>query len=124
MNVLSLATWFDDWGWIVLVSMTFLLVCGVIIFALKKQQNEKNIEKNKKQNNTFLKIFGGEDNIISCEARGSRLVLVLKDYDLLDENKLKENGVTSLIKATNKVTLIIGEKSKELEDYINENKRS
>ena len=30
-------------------------------------------------------------------------------------DQLKENGVTSLIKATNKVTLIIGEKSKELD---------
>ena len=84
--------------------------------------SKKEQERQVKQNNTFVEIFGGENNIISCEARGSRLVLVLHDYSKLNEEKLKENGVTSLIKATNKVTLIIGEKSKELETFINSNK--
>ena len=39
------------------------------------------------------------------------------------EQVLKYNGVTSMIKATNKITLIVGEKSKELEQFIEENKR-
>ena len=103
-------------------ALLIALMC-VIIAVNNKKKEKKQKEENVKQNNTFLEIFGGEDNIVSCEAKASRLVLVLKDYSLLNEEKLKENGVTSMIKATSKVTLIIGEKSKELEEFINENKR-
>ena len=106
------------------IGAALLISILCVVIALNRRKNiEKQKEENIKQNNTFLEIFGGEDNIISCEARASRLVLVLKDYSLLNEEKLKENGVTSMIKATSKVTLIIGVKSKELEEFINKNKR-
>ena len=117
------SNWFNNWGWIVLVGVLVLIVVVIVLTVLiKKSNGKKEQERQVKQNNTFVEIFGGENNIISCEARGSRLVLVLHDYSKLNEEKLKENGVTSLIKATNKVTLIIGEKSKELETFINSNK--
>lgn len=106
------------------IGVAVLISILSVIIALSKRKNiAKQKEENIKQNNTFLEIFGGEDNIVSCEAKTSRLVLILKDYSLLNEEKLKENGVTSMIKATNKITLIIGEKSKELEEFINQNKR-
>ena len=106
------------------IGVAVLISILSVIIALSKRKNiAKQKEENIKQNNTFLEIFGGEDKIISCEAKTSRLVLILKDYSLLNEEKLKENGVTSMIKATNKITLIIGEKSKELEEFINQNKR-
>lgn len=125
--ILSTNNWYTDWKIIVgICAIATLLILAIIIpiiIVSKKRNKIKNEESNKKQNATFLDIFGGEDNIISCEAKGSRLVLVLNDYSKLDEERLKDNGVTSLIKATNKVTLIIGEKSKDLENFINENKR-
>lgn len=99
------------------------IICVVIALVNKKKNEESKKARNHKQNNTFLEIFGGDENIISCESKGSRLVLVLKDYDKLNQEKLKENGVTSFVKATNKITLIIGEKSKELEEFINENRQ-
>ena len=117
------SNWFNSWGWVVLLAVVVAIIVTILCIVIKKSKSRKEIENSKKQNSTFLEIFGGEENIISCEAKGSRLVLVLTDYSKLDEVKLKENGVTSLIKATNKVTLIIGEKSKELETFINENKR-
>ena len=123
MNGNNNSNWFISWGWIVLASVIALMVIIVLITIINKNKNKKEIEENKKQNSAFLEIFGGQENIISCESKGSRLVLVLHDYSKLDEQKLRENGVTSLIKATNKVTLIIGEKSKDLEMFINENKR-
>ncbi|MBE6143627.1 MAG: hypothetical protein E7177_06585 [Erysipelotrichaceae bacterium] len=123
MSILSKSNWFISWGWIILLIVGVLLVIAITIVLIKNKKVRKQIENDKKQNNIFLEIFGGNENIISCESKGSRLVLVLKDYSLLNEEKLKENGVTSLIRATNKVTLIIGEKSKDLEEFINENKR-
>ena len=107
----------------ILGGIVIIAVVVLIFYFIKKNKIKIEKERNTKQNNEFLKIFGGQENIISCEAKGSRLILVLKDYSLLDEANLKENGVTSMIKATNKITLIIGEKSKELEQFIESNKR-
>ena len=107
------------------VGIAVLISIIAIVLAIlnnKKKQIKEKAQKSE-QNNTFLEIFGGKDNIISCESKGSRLVLVLKDYDKLNQEKLKENGVTSFVKATNKITLIIGEKSKDLETFINENRQ-
>lgn len=103
--------------------IVIIAIIVIVLLALKKKKKVNEIKENIKQNNEFLKIFGGKDNIISCEAKGSRLILILNDYSLLDEQGLKDNGVTSMIKATNKITLIVGEKSKELEQFIEENKR-
>lgn len=115
-------------NWMVVVGSSFaaVILIGILIVALvllKRNKAKKEIEYNQKQNNEFIKIFGGKENIVSCEAKGSRLVLVLNDYSLLDEQGLKNNGVTSMIKATNKITLIVGTKSSELEKFIEENKR-
>ena len=115
-------------NWMVVVGSSFaaVILIGILIVVLvllKRNKAKKEIEYNQKQNNEFIKIFGGKENIVSCEAKGSRLVLVLNDYSLLDEQGLKDNGVTSMIKATNKITLIVGEKSKELEKFIEEIKR-
>ena len=113
------SNWFISWGWIVLVVILIIALVTLIAFVIKNVNEKKIKEQTKKINFTFLEIFGGESNIVSCESKGSRLILVLKDYDKLDEVKLKENGITSLIKATNKITFIVGEKSKELESFIN-----
>lgn len=115
-------------NWMVVVGNSFaaVILIGILIVVLvllKRNKAKKEIEYNQKQNNEFIKIFGGKENIVSCEAKGSRLVLVLNDYSLLDEQGLKDNGVTSMIKATNKITLIVGTKSSELEKFIEENKR-
>lgn len=115
-------------NWMVVVGSSFaaVILIGILIVVLvllKRNKAKKEIEYNQKQNNEFIKIFGGKENIVSCEAKGSRLVLVLNDYSLLDEQGLKDNGVTSMIKATNKITLIVGTKSSELEKFIEENKR-
>lgn len=115
-------------NWMVVVGSSFaaVILIGILIVVLvllKRNKAKKEIEYNQKQNNEFIKIFGGKENIVSCEAKGSRLVLVLNDYSLLDEQGLKNNGVTSMIKATNKITLIVGTKSSELEKFIEENKR-
>ena len=115
-----------NWMGVVGSSFAAVILIGILIVVLvllKRNKAKKEIEYNQKQNNEFIKIFGGKENIVSCEAKGSRLVLVLNDYSLLDEQGLKDNGVTSMIKATNKITLIVGTKSSELEKFIEENKR-
>ena len=54
------------------VAVLISILC-VVIALLNRKNIEKQKEENIKQNNTFLEIFGGEDNIVSCEAKTSRL---------------------------------------------------
>ena len=48
-----------------------------------------------------------EENIVSHLRKGSRIELVLKDYSLLDKERLKAAGVDSFILMSNKLTLVI-----------------
>ena len=59
----------------------------------------------------LIKYIGGEDNVISHSINRSRIVLVLKDYSLVDEDKLKSCGVESIIKMSNKITLVSNDAS-------------
>ena len=66
----------------------------------------------------MIEGFGGLDNIIEVSAKASRLSLTLKDYSLVNVQLLKEKGVTSSIKMSNKITFVIGEQAKDIENHI------
>ncbi len=92
-----------------IIAIVIILVCK----KFRRPNNKKDIY------DELIKAFGGMDNIIEVKARESRLSLVLKDYNLINEDKLKEKGIISSIKMTNKITYVIGSSAKEIEDYIN-----
>ncbi len=92
-----------------LIAIVIILICK----KCKKPKNKSGVY------DELIDAFGGMDNIIEVKARESRLSLVLKDYNLINEEKLKEKGITSSIKMTNKITYVIGSSAKEIEDYIN-----
>jgi phosphotransferase system IIB component len=108
---------FFSWGYICLCALVLIVLIALIIILVLKKKNKK---KNIPNDNYYLKLFGGKENIISCSSKGSRLVLELKDYSLIDENELKKIGINSLIKATNKITLLVGDKAKDFATHINE----
>lgn len=104
-----------------------LIICGIAIIASLIFISVILIKKRHQTNNSSKKLleelvlsFGGRKNIISASAKGSRLSLILEDYSLIDEEKLRKYGVTSSIKMSNKITFIIGEKADDLEKYINQ----
>ncbi|MCX5775940.1 MAG: hypothetical protein NTV44_06310, partial [Firmicutes bacterium] len=81
------------------------------------------IKKSPKQDyELFYSALGGQGNIKSAESHGSRLALKLLDYEKVDYNKLKTAGVSSFIKMTDKLTVVIGKNSATLEQAINEKK--
>lgn len=97
-----------------------ILVLGIsLFFVVKAIRKNKFLETRKKSNNELILALGGKENIVNVQARGSRLTLVLKDYEVVNEEKLKMHGVSSIIKMSEKITLVIGQESKELESLIN-----
>ena len=86
---------------LVLIGMIFL------IHNLKKKNPEGKPAKRKIDATAYVAALGGEENILSHKVVRSRIVLELKDYQIVDQEKLKEAGVDALVFMSNKLTLVI-----------------
>lgn len=103
---------FNDWLkqnalWLVLTVAAILLIVVVVIVALNlKSKKAIKSAKSPEKPIDFANFVGGKDNIISVNMNGSRISLELKDYSLVNDEKLKENKVLSILKMSNKITLV------------------
>lgn len=91
-----------------LAGVVFITVLVFFLISLSKRKKEaikpQPVAVNKSE---ILEALGGKDNIVSKQIAGSRVAVVLKDYSLINEAQLKEVGVASFIKMSNKITLVI-----------------
>ena len=98
------------------IGLVALIAIVLIIFLLanrsKKARNNKPEPIASKSE--WISALGGEENIVSVEAYGSRLVLVLKDQKNMDKEKLKSLGVTNFIEMSEKVTLLLEDKAESV----------
>ncbi len=85
---------------IILVTLFFLLVLPRIKQKKKKTSSENDMVD-------WIKSLGGSNNIISVSSSRSRLTLEVKDASLVDKDKLKIIGVSSIIFMSQKVILVI-----------------
>lgn len=92
--------------------VVFLTVLVLFIISLIKRKKDPTsvLPKEIKLSANTSKILeglGGRENIVAHSLNGSRIVLMLNNYNIVDEKMLNENGVDSLIKMSNKITLVI-----------------
>lgn len=111
----------STWGiWIscALAGIIFITVLILFIYTYRKGKKNPTFYQEPKvvkevKNEQALSALGGADNIVEHSLIGSRVILVLKDYSLINESLLKEMGVDSIIKMSKKITLVIkGDASK------------
>ena len=57
-------------------------------------------------NDEVLVALGGKDNIVEHYVIGSRLSLKLNNYDVVNIEKLNQLGFPTVIKMSNKITLV------------------
>lgn len=108
------------WLFIVLACLAgaaFLTVLILFFIALsKKRKNEYAIHYESKpikvsnqddKSLSFIKGLGGQENIVEHQMVGHRMSFVLQDYSLIKEQQLKELGVESIIKMSNKIILVV-----------------
>ena len=105
--------------WIAVGFVVIILITLIIFFLLNRNKTKK-IDKTTYSisTNDWLDSLGGKDNILEISSRGSRLTLSLKEISLINETKLKELGVTSLLKMSNKLILVIEENAAKIEEII------
>lgn len=95
-----------------IAGVVFLTVLVLFIIALIKRKKDPTsvLPKEIKLSANTSKILeglGGRENIVAHSLNGSRIVLMLNNYNIVNEKMLNENGVDSLIKMSNKITLVI-----------------
>ena len=110
----SFNEWLGSYGLYIAIGLAgavFLTVLALFLYTYFKGKKQGPIikapERKVIQNEEALKALGGAENILDHSLKGSRVILVLNNYDLVDDKALKEMGVSSIVKMTNKITLVI-----------------
>lgn len=112
---------FKDYAfYIALFFVAIILVTLLVIFLINKKKKTTKEVVNQISNDSikWFDALGGDDNVIEISSKGSRLVVSLADPSNIDEVKLKELGVTSIIKMSNKLTLVIEENAIKIEQLL------
>ena len=93
-----------------------IAVAIVLIIVLSKNKKGKKVSKQDViiDTNEWLLALGGRDNILEKNATGSRLVVKLNDPSKLNEEKLKELGVSNILKMSNKITLVFEDQAEKI----------
>ena len=104
----SLNDFLRDYGlYLALGVIALILVVALAIllpYFLKKGKGKKGKIASKGE---YLSALGGEENVLSKELKGSRIVLRLADYSKVDRQKLLEVGVDGFIEMEDKLTLVL-----------------
>ena len=105
--------------WIVLISVIVLASLVLLISHILGKRKQKKILEARGERTELVNALGGMDNVLTHELFGSRIVLTLKDYSLVDKAILRTRaGVTGFIEKTDKLTLVIKDRAKEVYDEI------
>lgn len=99
-----------DYGWIIAVAVAGLIAITVIILLLLGRKKKGGSEKKRLKaidETAYYAALGGADNILSHELVGSRIKLKLKNYDIIDKEKIREAGVDGFIMMSDQLTLVI-----------------
>ncbi|MBQ7249792.1 MAG: PTS transporter subunit EIIB [Bacilli bacterium] len=90
-----------------IAAFILVVVLVVLFICLSKRKKADATPKRVIVASAYIEALGGADNIVSHSLVRSRIVLTLKDYDIVDKEKLKEAGVDGFIMMSDKLTLVI-----------------
>ncbi len=98
--------------WMILLAV---ILIGGLFTLLMCIRHKGNKEKGRKVSvEDSLEAIGGRDNVIAHSLNGSRIVLVLKDYDLIDREKLKVAGAIGFVLKSDKITIVFKKDAKNI----------
>ncbi len=102
---------------VIAVVATLLVVACVLLLIFRSRKGNKG--KVKVSDSEWIDALGGQDNILEASAIGSRLSVKLNDKEVINRDKLKELGVSSILVMSNKVTLVIEKQAEKVAEAIN-----
>ncbi len=102
-------------GLIIGVPVILIVVLLVVFFANRKKKSKS------KEYPNLLQAIGGKENISNVVLNGSRVSVNFIDKSMINKEKIKENGVESIVMANKKLTLVIGKSAEYIYKYLSEN---
>lgn len=100
-----------------------LLIVGIVLFVLtfimlilvfKRRKNNTQIE----DYSSLITALGDKDNINSVSFKGSRISVEVKDKKLINKEAIKVVSETIVV-SNSKITMVAGEKSESIFNYLN-----
>ena len=108
-------------GLFIIIGSGVLLIVAVILLLafFNKRGKKKEINKSQPINDEkWVNALGGKNNVSSLEAKGSRLIVMLKDNKLVNKDELHELGVVSIISGQDKITIVLKEKAENIQNLL------
>jgi len=102
---------------VIIAIILTILFLGIFIFAFKRKKKIRQAEEFP----DLLVALGGKDNITNVDYKGSRVSVVVDNKKNVDKEKVKEQGVETIVISNKKVTMVVGvKKSILIFNYLNE----
>lgn len=102
---------------IVIASIVVIVTLSILIFKTKKKKEAKKAYEFPE----LLLALGGKENISEPSYKGSRVSVIVDNKKTLDKEKMKEQGVETIVISGKKVTMVVGSrKSILIYNYIND----
>lgn len=97
-------------------SVLLLIIALIsVIFLLKKNKNNTVQEFPE-----LLIALGGKENITQVTYKGSRVSVIVDNKKAVDKEKVKEQGVETIVISNKKVTMVVGNNvSMSMYNYLN-----
>jgi len=103
----AFADFLKNYGIYLAIGVAVIVLAVVIIFLFLQKRPKEVAPKKEFSGSLIYDALGGKENVVEHSKVGSRISLVLNDYDKVDEKKLNELGVDSVIRMSNKITLVV-----------------
>lgn len=97
--------------WIIILGVVVLLgLIWLISFLISKNPKKR---KGKVGDIDIFIYLGGKDNVLSFTVHGSRLIVKLKNKNLLQREELKALGVKGFVEKEEEITIVLSNELKE-----------
>ena len=95
--------------------LLLIIALILVIFLLKKNKNNTVQEFPE-----LLIALGGKENITQVTYKGSRVSVMVDNKKAVDKEKVKEQGVETIVISNKKVTMVVGNNvSMSMYNYLN-----
>lgn len=106
------------WLALAIVVLILLAVFLFVFLNMKKKGQLKHDNKISSNSDAWQIAIGGQNNIKSVTAMGSRLTLELVDSNLIDKDKLKELGVSNILVMSEKIILVVEDNAERVKERL------
>ena len=86
-------------------SLTLLVAVIMFIYLFNRRKNLKPDEKNEIRYDGIIESLGGKENIVEIKNSGSRVEFQIKYKKDVDKEKIKENGINTVVMTSKKIMI-------------------